>query len=144
MALHIVKLCVGCDSIEELQAWIDERGARMRAAGQTIEHFHTTRMVPKRVEELLDGGSIYWVIKGGVQCRQKLVDIKPFTDGEGIGRCRLILDKELTPTNWQPRRPFQGWRYLRDDDAPLDLDGGFQAAEMPASLRRELAELGLL
>lgn len=144
MALNILKLCVGCDSIEDLQSWIDERGARMRASGQPVEHFHTTRMVPKRVDELLDGGSLYWVIKGGVQCRQKLVDVRPFTDGDGIGRCHLMLDSELTPTNWQPRRPFQGWRYLRIEDAPADLGGGAAMREMPPELRRELADLGLL
>ncbi len=144
MALHIVKLCVGCDSIEDLQSWIDERAARMRASGQPVEHFHTTRMVPKRVEELLDGGSLYWVIKGGVQCRQKLIDVRPFTDGDGIGRCHLVLDHELTPTVWQPRRPFQGWRYLRMDDAPHDVGGGSDMREMPTQLRRELADLGLL
>jgi hypothetical protein len=144
MALNILQLCVGCDSIEDLQSWIDERGARMRAAGQPVEHFHTTRMVPKRVDELLDGGSLYWVIKGGVQCRQKLVDVRPFTDGDGIGRCHLMLDSELTPTNWQPRRPFQGWRYLRPEDAPADLGGGSAMREMPPELRRELADLGLL
>jgi hypothetical protein len=144
MALHILKLCVGCDSIEDLQSWVDERAARMRAAGQTVEHFHTTRMVPKRVEELLDGGSLYWVIKGGVQCRQKLVDVRPFTDGDGIGRCHLVLDNQLTPTIWQPRRPFQGWRYLRAEDAPQDVGGSSDIREMPAQLRRELADLGLL
>lgn len=144
MALHILKLCVGCDSIEDLQSWIDERGARMRAAGQPVEHFHTTRMVPKRVDELIDGGSLYWVIKGGVQCRQKLIDVRPFTDGDGIGRCHLVLDHELTPTVWQPRRPFQGWRYLRTEDAPQDVGGGSDMREMPAQLRRELADLGLL
>ena len=140
----MLKLCVGCDSIDDLQSWIDERGARMRASGQPVEHFHTTRMVPKRVAELLDGGSLYWVIKGGVQARQRLIDVRPFTDTDGIGRCHLVLDQELSPTIWQPRRPFQGWRYMRSEDTPGDVGSGSDLREMPAALRRELADLGLL
>jgi hypothetical protein len=102
-------------------------------------------MTPTRGAELLDGGSLYWVIKGNVQCRQRLLEIRPFTDGEGISRCRLILDPVVTRTEWQPRRAFQGWRYLKQADAPADLGaGGSALMEMPPKLRRELAELGLL
>ncbi len=102
-------------------------------------------MVPKRAEELLEGGSLYWVIKGSVQARQPLIGIETFTDGEGIGRCNLLLGPEVIETELQPRRAFQGWRYLTDKDAPRDLaslSGG--GSEMPLELRRELAELGLL
>ena len=144
MALNLIKLCVGCESVEDLEDWIALKLEEKRRAGQPVEHFHTTRMVPKRVEELLDGGSIYWIIKGGVQCRQRLVEVRPFTDAEGIGRCRLVLDPELVRTEWQPRRPFQGWRYLSVADAPADLSGAGTAEEMPLTLRKELAELGLL
>ena len=101
-------------------------------------------MAPKRVDELLDGGSLYWIIKGGVQCRQRLLEVRPFVDAEGIGRCRLILDPNVTRTEWQPRRPFQGWRYLSSADAPADLGGGGAEQELPLSLRKELTELGLL
>jgi hypothetical protein len=101
-------------------------------------------MVPNRTAEL-DGGSLYWVIKGNVQCRQRLLGVRPFTDKEGIGRCRLMLDPEVVPTQWQPRRAFQGWRYLKPADAPADLGkGGAALLQMPPQLRRELAELGLL
>lgn len=144
MALNLIKLCVGCESVEDLEDWIALKLEEKRRAGQPVEHFHTTRMVPKRVEELLDGGSIYWIIKGGVQCRQRLVEVRPFTDAEGIGRCRLVLDPEVVRTEWQPRRPFQGWRYLSVADAPADLSGAGTAEEMPLTLRKELAELGLL
>ncbi|RIK86282.1 MAG: DUF1489 domain-containing protein [Hyphomicrobiales bacterium] len=144
MPLHLIKLCVGCDSVEDLEAWIAEVLAEKRSAGLPVEQFHTTRMVPKRVDDLLDGGSLYWIVKGGVQCRQRLLDIRPFTDAEGIGRCRLILDPAVTRTEWQPRRPFQGWRYLQPADAPGDLAGAGTAQEMPLALRRELADLGLL
>lgn len=145
MPLHILKLCVGCDSVEDLEAWIAARREDRRRTGQPDEHCHTTRMVPSRSAEILDGGSLYWVIRGSVQCRQRIVAVRPFTDGEGIGRCHLVLDTEVCRTAWQPRRPFQGWRYLPANDAPADLGGGAEGiASMPVKLRRELAELGLL
>lgn len=145
MALNLVKLCVGCDSIENLAAWIDFRLHEKRAAGLQPEQFHTTRMVPKRIEELLDGGSLYWVIKGNIQCRQRLLEIRNFTDDEGIKRCHLVLEPKIIPTEWQPRRAFQGWRYLSAEDAPLDESAGKTGrTALPAELRRELAELGLL
>jgi hypothetical protein len=145
MPLHLIKLCVGCDGIEDLEEWIAMKLDERRRAREPVEQFHTTRMVPTRTAELLDGGSLYWVIKGNVQCRQRLLDIRPFTDDDGIGRCRLILDPMVVPTDWQPRRAFQGWRYLKPADAPADLGRGKSAIlEMPLQLRRELAELGLL
>ena len=144
MALHIIKLCVGCDSVEDLEEWIALKLDEKRRGGLPVEHFHTTRMIPKRVKELLDGGSLYWVIKGGVQCRQRLIDIRSVTDGEGISRCQLVLAPEVVRTSWQPRRPFQGWRYLQPADVPADLGGMEGAEEMPLALRRELADLGLL
>lgn len=144
MALNLLKLCVGADSVEDLEAWIAHRLEEKRRAGDPVEHFHTTRMVPKRADELLAGGSLYWVIKGAVQCRQRLVDIRPFTDSEGISRCRLVLDTELVRTRRQPRRAFQGWRYLKGEDAPADLSAGTAAETIPPALHRELAELGLL
>ncbi|WP_299863795.1 DUF1489 family protein [uncultured Hoeflea sp.] len=144
MTLHLIKLCVGADSVEDLKGWIKGRLAAQKAAGVTPEQFHTTRMQPKRAEELLDGGSLYWVIKGNVQARQRLVDIRPFVDAEGISRCNLILEPVLHETSWAPRRPFQGWRYLDAKDAPPDLGAEGQAADLPLELRRELAGLGLL
>ena len=144
MALHLIKLCVGCESVEDLEDWIALKLEEKRRAGQPVEQFHTTRMTPKRGDELLAGGSLYWIIKGGVQCRQRLLAIRPFTDAEGISRCRLVLDPALVRTEWQPRRPFQGWRYLNPADAPADLAGAGTAEELPLNLRRELAELGLL
>jgi hypothetical protein len=145
MALNLIKLCVGCDSVEDLEEWIAFRLDERRRAGEPAEQFHTTRMMPTRGSELLDGGSLYWVIKAQVQCRQRLLDIRPFVDQEGISRCHLILDPTVVRTEWQPRRAFQGWRYLKQPDAPADI--GTSHAElmaMPPKLRRELAELGLL
>ena len=144
MALHLLKLCVGCDSIEDLQGWIAFRLREMKLAGEMPQQRHTTRMIPRRMAELLDGGSLYWVIRGNVQVRQPLLDVQPFRDANGIQRCHLVLDPELTPTDWQPRRPFQGWRYLKPEEAPRDLDDPAELRELPVALRRELAELGLL
>jgi len=145
MALHLIKLCVGCESIADLEEWIEENRAHHRRLGRDYEQTHTTRMVPKRVEELLDGGSLYWVIKGQVAARQRLLDVRPFTDADGIGRCRLVLEPTVIPVEPRPYRPFQGWRYLAPKDAPRDIDGkAGDLAKMPEDMRRELAELGLL
>lgn len=145
MSLNLLKLCVGCDSVEDLEEWIAEKLEQRRRAGEPVEHWHTTRMVPTRAAEITDGGSLYWVIKGSVQCRQRLVEVRPFVDDEGISRCRLMLDPVVVRTEWQPRRAFQGWRYLKQNEAPADLGKGRKGiAEMPPKLRQELAELGLL
>lgn len=142
MTLHLIKLCVGIDQIDELVDWQKERLAQMKKRGQKPELKHTTRMVPKQRGELLDGGSLYWVIRGIVAVRQRLLDIRPFVDKEGIGRCHLMLDKELVLVSPRPRRAFQGWRYLPAKEAPPDIGKAERA--LPDKLRRELAELGLL
>ena len=98
MALHLIKLSVGTDSIEDLQDWIGQKLKEQKKRGvKKPERVHTTRMVPKRMEEILDGGSIYWVIRGEVLCREKILDIRPFVDKDGIGRCRLVLDPKCIP-----------------------------------------------
>ena len=145
MALHLIKLCVGADSIDDLREWVSERSLIAMAAGMEPHSSHITRMIPKRDAELLDGGSLYWVIKGQVQARQQLLDIKTFTDVDGISSCELVLGPEVVETALQPRRAFQGWRYLTEEDAPRDLTNmGEGTADLPMELRRELAELGLL
>jgi len=145
MALHLIKLCVGCDSVKELRDWIREKLAEKKRRRQPLERFHTTRMMPKRADELLDGGSLFWVIRGEILCRERILAVRPFVDKDGIGRCRLVLDGKPKLTEPRPYRAFQGWRYLDVKDAPPDLgkrDKG--AAAMPETLRRELRELGLM
>ncbi len=144
MTLHLVKLCVGADSVESLQAWIDFRVEQRLAAGQDAYTTHTTRMVPTRRDELLDGGSLYWVIKGKIQARQHLLDISPFTDEAGVKRCDLVLEPRLILTQYQPKRPFQGWRYLKAEDAPGDIRVGGDVQNMSDSMRRDLTELCLI
>jgi len=93
----------------------------------------------------MDGGSLYWVIRGQVTCRQRILAVRPFTDKEGVGRCRLALEPKLILVEPRPWRAFQGWRYLTVEDAPRDLDRAAPGAKMmPEALRRELRELGLL
>jgi hypothetical protein len=144
MPLHLIKLCVGAESIDDLEEWIGERIAERRKRGERQLALHVTRMTPKRVAELLDGGSLYWVIRGQVAARQRLEEIETFTDADGIGRCRLWMAPEVAPVLPRPCRPFQGWRYLAGADAPPDLGGRGEIAEMPEALRRELSSLGLL
>jgi hypothetical protein len=144
MPLHLIKLCVGAESIEDLEQWIAERVAERKKRGEPPLSQHVTRMTPKRGADLLDGGSLYWVIRGHLSARQTLVGIEPFTDADGIGRCRLWLDPEVAPVSPRPFRPFQGWRYLKPADAPPDLGDRTGVARMPEALRRELSALGLL
>jgi hypothetical protein len=102
-------------------------------------------MLPSRARELVEGGSLYWIIKGQLAARQRLIEIEPFVDVDGVSRCRLWLDPEVVHVRPRPMRPFQGWRYFPDDDAPPDLKAwGVGAADLPEALRRELGELGLL
>jgi hypothetical protein len=145
MPLHLIKLCVGCDSVDDLKSWVAARLKEKKRRGQKPEHIHTTRMVPKRNEELLDGGSLYWVIRGQVMCRERILVLRPFVDKDGIGRCRIVLDGKIRLVAPRPCRAFQGWRYLAEKDAPGDLERTARgAAIMPEQMRRELSELGLL
>jgi len=138
MTLHLLKLCVGVESIADLEA---RRAGRRRKPPD--HHVHVTRMAPRRANELLDGGSLYWVIRGRIAARQALRAIEPFVDHEGVGRCRLLLDPVLVPVLPRPFRAFQGWRYLADADRPPDLQEAGKL-EMPTELRLALAALGLV
>jgi hypothetical protein len=143
MTVHLIKLCVGCDSVQDLEDWIIEK--RRKTKGNRREHIHTTRMVPKRADDLLDGGSLYWVIRSELICRQSVIGVRPFVDREGIGRCKLVLDPKVVLVEPRPHRAFQGWRYLETKDAPRDLSRAAPGvAKLPEDLRRELRELGLL
>jgi hypothetical protein len=138
MTVHLIKLCVGVSEVQELADW-QERRLR-----QTKRVYHVTRMAPKRAAEVLDGGSLYWVIRGLALVRQRIVAIEPFRDEDGIDRCKLVFDPALVLVRPQPRRAFQGWRYLDPKDAPPDLPRGRRSGDLPPRLRAELAALGLL
>ena len=145
MPLHLIKLAVGCESVKELKGWVAERMATARKKGLPLRHIHVTRMTPKRDEELLAGGSLYWVIKGQIAARERLIGLEQFRDKAGIGRCRILMEPKVVAVMPRPMRAFQGWRYLNPNDAPPDLSkSGTGLAAMPEPLRRELRELGLL
>jgi len=143
--LHMVKLSVGSESVETLAAWQGERMAERAALGIDPRPRHVTRMTPRRGEELLPGGSIYWVIQRRIQARQPLAALEPVTGEDGIARCALILEPVLYRTEQRPKRPFQGWRYLTVGDAPPDTDTTPEMLEgMPDDMREELTRMGLL
>lgn len=144
MTVHLLKLCVGADAVEDLAAWQADRIAERLVAGLDPGPFHVTRMWPKRAEELKTGGSLYWVFRGLVLARQQVVGLEPRRGEDGIERCAIRLDPEIVRTCPQPRRPFQGWRYLRPEDAPADVKGSSDSSRLPASLAAGLAELGVL
>lgn len=145
MTLHLVKLCVGAVSIEDLAAWQRENRQSKTHGGKACV-YHPTHQFPKRRDELLDGGSLYWVIRGTILVRQKLVGLEDGTRDNGTPCCHILLASALYPVRPMPRRAFQGWRYLDDDDAPPDLKSRKkdQVAIMPAEMRKKLADLGLL
>lgn len=139
MALHLIKLCVGVSEVAELEAWVQQAAAR----GQGRDH--VTRAYPKREAEILPGGSLYWVIRGLILCRQPIAAFKKVKGEDGIERCRIVFEPRLIPTRPMPRRAFQGWRYLEGEDAPPDLPKAAAGeVEMPEDLKRELAALGLI
>lgn len=143
--INLVKLCVGIDSVEHLQDWRAQKTAEALSRKEEYVSFHTTRMWPKRDAELLCGGSLYWVIKGVIQVRQKILRFDEVIGGDGIRRCRIIMDPRLILTHGAMRRPFQGWRYLKVEDSPPDLPQGSKPAEMlPTAMAQDLAELGVL
>jgi hypothetical protein len=146
MPLHLIKLAVGCDSVKELKQWVAERMATAKKKGLPQRHVHITRMVPKRDGEILGGGSLYWVIRGEIAAREKIIGIEPFRDKDGIGRCRLVMQPRVIPVSPRPMRPFQGWRYFEAASAPPDLtrSAASGVAAMPEPMRRELRDLGLL
>ena len=139
MVVHIIKLCVGIDSVEHL---IESRKKDPRNKGKDY-NFHITRFKPKRAKEVLNGGSLYWVIKGQVLVRQRIIGLEDVKTENGT-KCMIMMDKELHLTESQPRRAFQGWRYLEQSSAPDDLSKDSKIQDIPPELRSELKELGLI
>lgn len=145
MTLHLVKLCVGAASIEDLAAW-QAANRKFKTREGKLRVYHPTFQTPKRTAELLDGGSLYWVIRGLIAVRQRLAGFDEGKKDDGSPCCHILLTPELVPVRPTPRRAFQGWRYLDAGDAPADLRRGARDAvtAMPADMRRKLADLGLL
>jgi hypothetical protein len=143
--LHLVKLCVGTDSVEDLLQWQAKRSAERLAAGLDARPRHVTRMWPRRADELLRGGSLYWVIRGVIRVRQRIAALEEVIGEDGIRRCAIVFDPPLVPTAPRPRRPFQGWRYLAASDAPPDIGTApGDEPDLPPGLREELTRFGVL
>ncbi len=139
--IHLLKLSAGTESVESLVQWQRSRAAQ----GADGLPRHVTRMWPKRSDQILAGGSIYWVIKGLIQCRQRILRLDPVTGADGIERCALVLDPDLIRTGSVPKRAFQGWRYLKAEDAPRDLPQSRLSEDpLPPELAGALAEIGVL
>jgi len=144
MSVNLLKLAVGAASVAHLEAFVARQAEAAAAAGETPAARITTRMAPKRAAEVVQGGSLYWVVKGVIAARQRVLAIEPFTDGGGAGRVAIVLAPEVTTVRPRPCRPFQGWRYLRGEDAPPDLSAEAVDVAMPDAMRRELMELCLI
>lgn len=145
MTLHLVKLCVGIDRLQDLRIWQAKRLDDLARAGRVAELCHKTKQMPRRRAEVLNGGSLYWVIKGFVSARQRILDLKQTVREDGRHCCGIVLDSKIVETRPNLRRPFQGWRYLEANEAPPDLSGSDDGtAEMPPGMREELRALRLI
>jgi hypothetical protein len=145
MTVHLIKLCVGVDTVRELAEWQAERLTRLERAGKVPELCHRTLQTPRRRDKVLDGGSLYWVIRGFVLVRQRVIDLRPDAKDDGTACCGIVLDPELVMTRPQARRAFQGWRYLRAEDTPPDRRTvRNEDDEMPPAMRAALRELRLI
>lgn len=137
----MVKLSVGTESIDDMLTWQRHRSLQVKSG----QYYHVTRMWPKRETELLDGGSIYWVIKGVIQCRQRILGLREIIGQDEIRRCGLVLAPDIIRTASTPKKAFQGWRYLTPADAPRDLTGSQSAEDaLPPDLQKALAAIGVL
>lgn len=163
-ALNLIKMCAGAETVAALEQWrairraqLEREAAALRRAGDhaaadavDLRPQHVTRMQPKRVDELLDGGSIYWVFKSVILARQRLEAIEPVIGEDGVTRHALIFAPEIVLTERRAQRPFQGWRYLKADDAPPDLGAGesvgYETADaaLPSALRLAVAHYGVV
>ena len=145
MTVHLVKLCVGIDNVDELAGWQAQRLAQARARGEAPVLRHVTRSTPRRADELADGGSMFWVIRGHVRVRQMVTAVEPTVNAKGLAACSLILAPKLVRVVPRPHRAFQGWRYLETGDAPPDArEDTTGIDDLPDGMAEELRELGLI
>lgn len=142
--MHIIKLCVGVGTLEELESYRNERAHWWGADYGEAVHVHRTRTMPKRAGEILGQGSIYWVISGVIRCRQPILRLAEAADSSGKPCCDIIMAPDLIRTVPRPKGPFQGWRYLDPRDAPADLHDSRGEEGGAAEIAEELARLGLL
>lgn len=134
MPLHLTKVAFGASSVDHL-------AERLRVRGEEGPVFLTTRYLPKRHTEIIGGGSLFWIIKHQLIARSPILQ---FGEAEG-GKVAIHIDSALVLTHARPKRAHQGWRYLEDADAPVDLGADIVAGDqMPAALMGKLSGLGLI
>lgn len=150
MAVHLVKMAVGVEDVARLLTLQKARLERSRRSdAKEVKLVHLTRNRPRREKELLDGGSIYWVINRFIRVRQIILGLDDAMRNDGRHACALVLDPRLISTSLLSFRPFQGWRYLETAKAPDDRENGLKAGhggdpDVPPDMAAELRELGLL
>jgi hypothetical protein len=142
--IHVIKLCVGVATLEELEGYREERAHWWGADYGEDVHVHRTRTRPKRAAEIEESGSIYWVISGVIRARQKVLRLAEALDEQGLPCCDIIMSPDLVRVLPRPRGPFQGWRYLEVEDAPPDLGAAGFAEEGSVEIAEELVRLGLI
>jgi hypothetical protein len=142
--IHMIKLCVGVSTLEELESYRSERAHWWGADYGEDVHVHRTRTRPKRATEMEGKASIYWVISGVIRCRQPIIRLAAAVDSEGLACCDIIMAPDMIRTVPRPKSPFQGWRYIEGRDAPSDLGASGFAEGGDAGLAEELARLGLI
>jgi len=141
--LHIIKLCVGAQNVTELYNWQKNRIIFVEKFEDPVT-FIITRMRPKKEKELLNGGSIYWVFKGLILARQKIIGFNNIIGEDNILRCKIILNSQIILTDSQQKRPFQGWRYFKQEEIPNDRElYSEDKIELPLELQKELSEIGI-
>lgn len=141
MTTHLIKLAVGPKSFDDLENWQKHAVCEKSEKSETTELMHITRNTPKRADEILNGGSIYWVIKGVIAGRNRILDVRSMLY-QGVPHCGIVYEPTLIRVSPQPRRPFQGWRYFEEKDIPADLPR--HTADIPEAVLRELSALGVI
>lgn len=145
MTVHLVKIAVGADSIEDIAEFQKQRRAKLKAERGKPILIHKTRNMPKRESEIIKAGSIYWIVKGFIRVRQRILGFEKRADKEGRPYCEIRLDPKLVRTVPLAHKPIQGWRYMEMDAVPADLTGkAAKSDEMPPEMMMQLRELGLL
>jgi hypothetical protein len=145
MTVHLVKMAVGIDSLEHLAEVQKQRRARLTAERGKPMVIHKTRNMPKRDAEIVKAGSIYWIVKGFIRVRQRILGFEKCTDRNGKPFCEIRLEAKLVRTVPLAHKPIQGWRYMEAEAVPADLTGrAARADEMPPEMMMQLRELGLL
>lgn len=150
MTVHLIKLCVGVSDVAHLVEEYERLAKKALKRNKPVEDSHWTRMFPKRADEVTGGGSLYWVIKGVIRVRHRILRLDEVADADGQQYCAIVYDPKVILVEPRPRRAFQGWRYLEADGAPRDLPNQRQAmsnalaeTDMPQKMLAELRELGL-